>query len=350
MKLLRTLFLVSIGVVVGCAISEVVCRVSELAPEIAMLEVSNIDGEFESSLNPELMYIPRASARMNNSYGIKSPEISLVKPIDTFRIVLLGDSIGYGYCPLQPLTIPELITSHMQEFLSQHTNIGKRIEVVNLSVSGYETRQEVAFFEEKGMPLDPDLVVLLYCLNDDVAASNELFLFDRLSGWKEFQELQNMSYASLLHSSAFFRFFIATFPRLKQLLQAQSDPHWLPDDSITGRTVREGFQKLSNLTSIHSIPVLIVVMPLLGDFTRYTEGWEHERTAKFAKESHFDFLDLLPPLRDTYQEHFETIQCAAGDIFHPNAYGASVIGKLIGERLATVIDAQTPKISRREGK
>lgn len=44
--------------------------------------------------------------------------------------------------------------------------LGHHVDVLNLSISGYSTDQEILTFESDGAPLDPDLVILLMCDND----------------------------------------------------------------------------------------------------------------------------------------------------------------------------------------
>jgi lysophospholipase L1-like esterase len=98
---------------------------------------------------------------VTNSYGFRGPEVPVKKPPSVFRILMLGDSITYGNAVAWNETF-----SH---FLEQELNAAgaeTRFEVLNLGVSGYNTRQELATLRQLGLQFAPDLVVLNVCLND----------------------------------------------------------------------------------------------------------------------------------------------------------------------------------------
>src|SRR5262249_25993537 len=74
--------------------------------------------------------------------------------------VLIGDSISMGFGIAQrELTYPMRVEAAL--------NASRRpTEVINLSVSGYQSQQEVATLHDKGLVYQPDLVLLQFCLND----------------------------------------------------------------------------------------------------------------------------------------------------------------------------------------
>ena len=94
-----------------------------------------------------------------NSHGFRDREYSLEKPSDHGRIVVIGDSITFGY-GLQPeQRFPEQLESRFRD-------AGSKVEVLNLGVGGYDTLDEVAFLERVGLDFEPDLVVVGFCIND----------------------------------------------------------------------------------------------------------------------------------------------------------------------------------------
>lgn len=72
------------------------------------------------------------------------------------RLLVLGDSISYDIG-----SWPELLPALM------HARAGEPFELINASVPGYTTYQERVYFERRLADLEPDLVVLQYCLNDN---------------------------------------------------------------------------------------------------------------------------------------------------------------------------------------
>ncbi len=89
-----------------------------------------------------------------NSLSIRDREVVIPKPPGLFRIVVLGDSI--------PFAAPGFV-SYAAEALARRGNI----EVLNAGVPGYTTYQELEFLQRHLLVAEPDLVVLVYCLNDN---------------------------------------------------------------------------------------------------------------------------------------------------------------------------------------
>lgn len=90
-----------------------------------------------------------------NSYGFRGDEITKKKPAETYRIMVLGDSAAFGYGVDQGEEFP----ARLQMLLSEKYQ-GKSIQVLNAAVMGYTTYSSRAYFREKGIRFDPDLVIL----------------------------------------------------------------------------------------------------------------------------------------------------------------------------------------------
>ncbi len=109
-----------------------------------------------------------------NSLGLRSPEITLAKPRDTFRILVLGDSVTFGWS----LRGEDTYASQLASLLAT-LRPNQRVEVINAGVSGYGTWQELRWLQETGLALDPDVIIVQTHLND--AADN---LWGTL-GWQQ---------------------------------------------------------------------------------------------------------------------------------------------------------------------
>ena len=96
-----------------------------------------------------------------NSFGLRSPEILVKKPTDTYRVAVLGDSYAFGWGVEQDRPFSRV----MEAELNRNQN-GRRFEVLNFGVPGYATFQEVAQFLEKGAQFAPDAVVVYVISND----------------------------------------------------------------------------------------------------------------------------------------------------------------------------------------
>lgn len=91
-----------------------------------------------------------------NSKGIRSDrEIPYEKPAGVKRIVVLGDSFGMGY----EVDLPDTFLFHMEQGL---LHAGKKVEVVNLSVSGHGNAEELIMLQHEGIKYSPDLILLAW--------------------------------------------------------------------------------------------------------------------------------------------------------------------------------------------
>jgi hypothetical protein len=97
-----------------------------------------------------------------NALGFRDTrEYSLDKPANTFRILVLGDSVTFGHGALDDTTYPYLLEQRLKAWRPDIN-----WQVWNLGVPGYNTRQELAYLERVGPRYRPDLVVVGFFLND----------------------------------------------------------------------------------------------------------------------------------------------------------------------------------------
>ena len=98
-----------------------------------------------------------------NSLGFRSSrEDVLAKGPNTFRILVLGDSVTFGHGAVHdyPSLLEDLLKKWRPEIDWQ---------VWNLGVPGYNTSQELSYLLEVGPTYKPDLVIVGFFLNDIVA-------------------------------------------------------------------------------------------------------------------------------------------------------------------------------------
>ena len=97
-----------------------------------------------------------------NALGFRDTrEYSLVKAPNTFRILVLGDSVTFGHGALFETTYPYLVEQRLKAW--RHD---VNWEVWNLGVPGYNTADELAYLQEVQSRFQPDLVVVGWFPND----------------------------------------------------------------------------------------------------------------------------------------------------------------------------------------
>ena len=93
-----------------------------------------------------------------NGRGFRGRELVVPRPGGLTRVVVLGDSIAFGYGVRDEQTFPQILDAR-----------DNGIEAGNLAVQGYGPGQELLLLRRDGLRVDPDVVVLAVCLRNDFA-------------------------------------------------------------------------------------------------------------------------------------------------------------------------------------
>jgi len=105
-----------------------------------------------------------------NSDGLRDREHWKIKPLNTFRIAVLGDSF------VEALQVPfEESFCYLieQQLRSCPARAGHDVEVINFGVSGYGTAQELITLRSEVWQYSPDLVLLAVTTNNDISDNSQ---------------------------------------------------------------------------------------------------------------------------------------------------------------------------------
>lgn len=91
-----------------------------------------------------------------NSQGLRDEEISIEKPSETFRILVIGDSYTFGW----GLNRSQRYTEVLEQRLNNSYDID--IQVVNMGRTDAGMRDYYVTLKDKGIEYDPDLVVVSF--------------------------------------------------------------------------------------------------------------------------------------------------------------------------------------------
>jgi hypothetical protein len=98
-----------------------------------------------------------------NSHGLREREIAPAKPSGAYRVLVLGDSFVEGaQVPAESTVTRQLETTFQARWPD------RRPEVVNAGNAGFGTAQELLFWEHEGVAYQPDVVVLVYFVDNDL--------------------------------------------------------------------------------------------------------------------------------------------------------------------------------------
>lgn len=113
-----------------------------------------------------------------NSHGLRDEEYPIAKPLEEKRILVLGDSVTFGW----GISQGETFSDRMEPILQRRT--GRNWQVINAGVNGYNTEQEADWLRIYGLAFKPDIVVLVYVENDtDPILDPNATTWRRYPGW-----------------------------------------------------------------------------------------------------------------------------------------------------------------------
>ncbi len=141
---------------------EIILRLSgrDVFEHRSLYVVSDIPGLIYENLPGFRGRYAHAPVRVN-SRGLRGPEFEIEKREGLFRVIVLGDSFAFGHGVEDDETFPAQLGASLNEGAAR-----PEFEVLNAGVNGYNTRQELAWLLERGLPLKPDLVILTFFHND----------------------------------------------------------------------------------------------------------------------------------------------------------------------------------------
>jgi lysophospholipase L1-like esterase len=164
--------LLSVGIVVAFGLCELVVRVvTPMPPAFSWLRS---DGLVLHAPGMRATYF-RQEFRTDvaiNQMGLRGREVEREKAPGSLRLLVLGDSYAEG---LQ-VSWDDLVSTRLEKALNDGP--GPKVEVVNAGVSGYGTADELLLLEKLGWSLDPDLVLVAFCVHNDVGNNLDQPLYD----------------------------------------------------------------------------------------------------------------------------------------------------------------------------
>jgi lysophospholipase L1-like esterase len=245
-----------------------------------------------------------------NSAGLRDREYPVAKPPGAVRILMLGDSVTFGW------GAPEEGTTSTA--LERRLNAGNgpaRFEVINTGVGNTNTAMQVAYFLNKGFRFQPDVVVLNYFINDAEETPS------KQGNW-----LTDYSYAAV--------FLGGRFDILQRIYFGKADWREYYRDLYrpAARGWREAERSLAALAAFcrdKGIRLMVVNYPELHELANYPFADITARLAGLAGREKLPFLDLLPSVR----AEVPTSLWVTPTDSHPNAKAAELYAQAIAEKL-----------------
>ncbi len=117
------------------------------------------DAEIEYLPQPDQWVVKQGIEFRTNAWGMRSDDVPEVKPADSFRVLVLGDSVLFGHTNISH---DDLATTQLSRMRMAD---GRRIEALNASATSWGPGNMVAWLDRFGA-LDSDAIIILLSTHD----------------------------------------------------------------------------------------------------------------------------------------------------------------------------------------
>lgn len=255
------------------------------------------------------------------------------------RVVLLGDSIGYGMVRKEDL--PKNFSWRLENMLAKDEPAGSGAVVANFSFGSYSTYQEVEAFERHGLAFRPHLVILEFTMNDFTS-----FLFsDRHPYYTtrkgvfvvdtgEYVIPLSLPIPNRLNESLCKHSFLARFlnVRLDRILSGMKYKPGRSQYNVSRDEVFRSLDRLLDLSDKYGFNVLIVFFPMTDKpfAERSRNEYPYSDVDRYAAERGIPVFDLIAGMRD---QDYRAVRSDPNG--HLNEYGHKVVAEKLYVYLKT---------------
>ena len=258
----------------------------------------------------------------SNSYGLAGKEYSLKKNDNTFRILLLGDSIAEQ----------DFSRQFLEGNLNSNSALNSRykFEIWNAGVGGYDVHHYYLYLKHKGLDYKPDMVIVFFCLNDFTTSTS--IYYKNKDGITEYyfptREVSKRYTVTplLMRKSYLYRFLVLRL-----------DSYLLGRKKILGTNPAEEdgryyLQMIKEICDRHKIRLFVVIFPYLKPLDEYDdyEIQEYKTICKVIKELKINYINLYErlPERDLYN-----LRNIKEDKIHPSQEGQHLVANIVYDYL-----------------
>lgn len=293
------IFLIYFGLIASLFCAEAVIRVSGLA----------MCGGGQGPLQPDF----GLSGYKLNSLGFRGPEHQVVKYKNKIRIIGLGDSQVFG----QGVEWQDTFLEQLKTTLD--TTVKRTFETINFGKCGWNTINEQEFFLKEGVNYKPDILILLYTLNDPEFGG--YFYKPIFSGAFEVRYLWR---------SHLYFFIVKLYNQLKYPYN-EYIINLFKNGSETAKHCQLAMENIYTACKRIGIKPILVITPLLKDLKNYPFEEMHRKVRQWGEKDGFYVIDLLPEF-SKYSRTGKEFRVSPED-WHPNKQGHKIIAEVIAREI-----------------
>ena len=277
-----------------------------------------------------------------NQLELRDPrEYELTKRPETFRILVLGDSVTFGHGSIYENTYPFLLEQRLKAWRPDVA-----WEVWNAGVPGYNTSQELAHLAELGPKAAPDLVIVGFFLNDlidnrptEKPGAVRRVMASSLSFARKYMysfELYRKAYLQLawkMSTADEYRRRLEHLESQETILASATDARAIEEQAITPYEylTEDEVRSVNCYYGMKPSPELIADMRRQAGYSEWLKAvGEFQRLHQTGAYRIMFFLNIVPPV------------CPDGDVFYDG--GSSELN----DYLVSVLGAGVPAVSTYE--
>jgi lysophospholipase L1-like esterase len=253
-----------------------------------------------------------------NRWGFRGPDWQRTKTPGRSRVAVLGDSFTFG----EGVKVEDTFCARLPALLEP--GIGREVEVLNLGTSAWTTTDEIHYLEQQGLEFEPDLVVVVYVLNDADTAGG-------LNLWENFR--RKYEPAALRHS----HFASWVFARIgRRVIGRWYVDHLVEKALAADDRWKRSFELLATgqrLAQARGADFVVAIFPFMYELNdRHPMAPVHRMIADHCIRSGIPVVDLLDAFRG---QDYPALWVHPSDQ-HPNEIGhriaAEALARFILER------------------
>ena len=280
-----------------------------------------------------------------NPMGLRGPEVSAEKTAGTLRVIGLGDSFTFGVGVRDEHTF----LRRLEGRLNRH----QPVEVLNAGTQGYNTRDQQVTLENRWLALKPDLVLVVFYLNDIYRDESAVAFWNNGEGHGVY--LQPTGLARHSHLIDWCQYSWRAKELRQRMIAHYSQAYFTDPRSFFAKPVsrsqpmdwsasRAALVRIVELARTHGFQVGLAIFPELMSLEDYPFTAIHAFVEETCKEIGMPVHDLL----SAFQGHSDHQLWVHPTDHHPNEIAHDLAAASLEKFLRTLIaaDASLPQASQ----
>jgi lysophospholipase L1-like esterase len=280
-----------------------------------------------------------------NPMGLRGPEVSAEKTAGTLRVIGLGDSFTFGVGVRDEHTFLRRLEGRLNQY--------QLVEVLNAGTQGYNTRDQQITLENRWLALKPDLVLVVFYLNDIYRDESAVAFWNNGEGHGVY--LQPTGLARHSHLIDWCQYSWRAKELRQRMIAHYSQAYFTDPQAFFAKPVsrsqpmdwsasRAALVRIVELARTHGFQVGLAIFPELMSLEDYPFTAIHAFVEETCKEIGMPVHDLL----SAFQGHSDHQLWVHPTDHHPNEIAHDLAAASLEKFLRTLIaaDASLPQASQ----